>query len=238
MKSFITPLPDTKVPSRHQETCASYRRLAKEWGIPDTTAVCYRVKAGFTIREHTPLLGPCYQNFQYLKNWNFPDEPTCDCIVFWIPRLVPGSTMKTREDQIQLLAGIRTQTKLPTHHLTELGKVALVSGLILTHYKATNERIPHNRLWIRTDTCRAGCFRLNLGNFDENGLNCNNWNSDETPNENLGVFERQMNVGLPLRNLTSQLFSNVYGSVAECHFDCNTHSSAIIVSKFFSLICN
>ncbi len=31
--------------------------------------------------------------------------------------------------------------------------------------------------------------RLNLGNFDEHGLNCdNNWNWDDNRNDNLGVF--------------------------------------------------
>lgn len=29
--------------------------------------------------------------------------------------------------------------------------------------------------------------RLNVGNFDETGLNCDNWNDDER-NDNLGVF--------------------------------------------------
>lgn len=33
--------------------------------------------------------------------------------------------------------------------------------------------------------------RLNLGNFDENGLNCNNWWNDNR-NDNLGVFGLMM----------------------------------------------
>jgi len=37
-------------------------------------------------------------------------------------------------------------------------------------------------------TCNADGNRLNLGNFDGTGLNCNNWNSDGERNGNLGVF--------------------------------------------------
>jgi hypothetical protein len=30
--------------------------------------------------------------------------------------------------------------------------------------------------------------RLNLGDFDSNGLNCDNWNQDDDRNSNLGCF--------------------------------------------------
>ena len=34
--------------------------------------------------------------------------------------------------------------------------------------------------------------RLNLGDFDDTGLNCNNWNDDDNANDNLGVFALMM----------------------------------------------
>lgn len=36
--------------------------------------------------------------------------------------------------------------------------------------------------------CNAEGNRLNLGNFDENGLNCDNWNWDEDANDTLAAF--------------------------------------------------
>lgn len=37
-------------------------------------------------------------------------------------------------------------------------------------------------------TLNADGNRLNLGDFDENGLNCDNYNWDDNRNDNLGVF--------------------------------------------------
>ncbi|MSU75589.1 MAG: hypothetical protein EXS55_03690 [Candidatus Magasanikbacteria bacterium] len=185
---YFAPIPDAEVPAHHQPTLAKYRTLATEWGVPATTAVCYRVKAGFTIRDHAPKSGPCYKQFTYLKDWNFPDEPTRDCIVFWIPCLVPESTQKTRDEQLTLLGEIRTHLELPEHHLANLGKVALNAGLILAHYKATDERIPLNTRWIRTDTCSADGYRLRLGDFDGTGLAGDDWDSDGERDGFLGVF--------------------------------------------------
>jgi len=34
--------------------------------------------------------------------------------------------------------------------------------------------------------------RLNLGNFDRDGLNCDNWNWDDDGNDNLGCFAPMM----------------------------------------------
>lgn len=41
-------------------------------------------------------------------------------------------------------------------------------------------------------SCNADGNRLNLGNFDDTGLNCNNWNFDDNANDNLGVFALMM----------------------------------------------
>ena len=185
---YFTPILDAEVPPRHHLTLAKYRLLATEWGVPATMAVCYRVRAGFTLKTHAPKAGPCYKKFAYLQGWNFPDEPTKDCLVFWIPRLVPGSTSKTRDEQLQLLGEIRQRMEFPKHHMANFGNVAFNAGLILAHHKATNERVPFDRYWIRTDTCGAGGNRLSLGDFDGSGLGCDYWDFDGRRYGNLGVF--------------------------------------------------
>lgn len=185
---YFTPIPDAEVQAKHQPTLAKYRKLASEWGVPTTTAVCYRVRAGFTLKTHAPKAGPCYEKFSYLQDRNFPDEPTKDCLVFWIPRFAPDSINKSYDEQLQLLGEIRQRLELPKHHLTNLGWASLNAGLILAHYKATNERVPLDTYWIRTDTCHAVGDRLYLGRFDECGLNCVYWYFDEYRNDDLGVF--------------------------------------------------
>lgn len=180
---FFIPLKDAGVPAEHQPTLAKYRLLATSCGVPTTTAVCYTVRAGFTLKQHAPKFGPCEKGFSYLQDWNFNDEPTKDSLVFWIPRLVPGSTSKSKDAQMRLLGEIRARNELPAHHLT-----SLVAGLILVHYKTTGERVPLDRLWVRTDTCCADGCRLCLGRFGESGLDCGRWSFDGYASDYVGVF--------------------------------------------------
>lgn len=185
---YFTPILDAEVSAKHQLTLAKYRKLATEWGVPTTTVVCYRVRAGFTLKSHAPKAGPCYKKFSFLQKRHFHDEPTKDCLVFCILHLVPGSTNKTHNEQIQLLGEIRQWNEFPAHHLTSLGKVALNAGLILAHYKTTGEHVPFNNCWIRTGTYDADGGRLSLGHFDRDGLR--GYHSDFSGGRvhDLGVF--------------------------------------------------
>lgn len=185
---YFTPLSDAHVPERHQAILAKYRQLATEHGVPVTTAVCYRVRAGFTLKSHAPKAGPCYEQFAYLQGWNFSDEPTSDCTVFWVPRIVNGSTSKTRDQQTQMLADLRIKLDLPAHHMSGFGKVGLLAGLILAHHKATQERIPLNQCWVRTDICLADDYRFRLGCFVGSGLRCDHWRSGDDAVAYLGAF--------------------------------------------------
>mgnify|MGYP001616633610 CR=1 FL=1 len=185
---YFTPILDAAVPTWHQQTLAKYRKLAPEWRVPATIAVCYRVRAGFTLKTHAPKFGPCYDQFKYLQGWDFPDEPTKECLVFWIPRLVPNSISKTHNEQLQFLGEIRQRMDLPKHHMVNFGKVAMDAGLIFAHYKATGERVPFDCYWIRTDTCSTDGDRLGLGDFDGDGLHCDDWDFDGGRNDDLGVF--------------------------------------------------
>lgn len=158
--TFFIPLKDSDVPPG---IILKYRAEATRQDIFNTTPLCYRVIKGYTLKTHAPQAGPCRENFQYLQNWNFEDKPTDDCLVFWIPRLVPCSTGKTVDEQRHHLEDFRNRLELPAHHCSNFGNVTLLSGLILAHYKATVEQVPLNGLWTRTDSCTSDGDRLRLG---------------------------------------------------------------------------
>ncbi len=184
--TYFIPLSDADVPEQYQATLAKYRRLATDHDVPATTAVCYKVKAGFTLKTHAPKLGPCYKNYEYLQDWDFPDEATEDCLVFWVPRVI--NTSYGKYDQILLLAKFRTEFELPGNHMSGLGKVSLVAGLILANYKATGERITFDEYVVRTDTCLANRDRLLLGRFSGHGLRCESFHYDAACRTNIGVL--------------------------------------------------
>lgn len=185
---YLVPLTNAEVPAEHQETLAKYRKLAAEHGVESCVPLCYHVRAGFTLKKHAPQAGLCFKNFQYLQDWNFQDKPTADSLVFWVPRLLKGSTSKTVDEQIQLLSELRQRLVFPEHHLSNFGEASLVAGLILAHFKATGERLPLEGQCTRTDTCRAVGNRLVLGSFDENGLHCDSWDWGVGQRGDLGVF--------------------------------------------------
>lgn len=161
------------------------RRLAQDHGCDP---VFYRVKAGFTLRHHAPKLGPCYQNFEYLQKWKFEDRPTEDALVFWTPRVLNQSTSKNVYKQRVLLTETRKLYELPEHHLTSFGSPSLLACLILAHFKATGERVPLDKLWVRTDIFRPAGGRLDLGGFDSSyGLDCYDWGG-KRQFDHLGVF--------------------------------------------------
>jgi hypothetical protein len=171
---FFTPLADSEVPEQYQSLVPLWRKLAALLGYDGPIA--WRVRAGFTLKQHAPKAGCCYKNFDYLQDWGLQnDESTKNSIVFWIPRLAPESAGKTTEEQLALLSSFREQAELPAHHLKNFGSAALLSGLIITHFNLTGERVPLNQLWTRTDVLHVDGFRLSLGDFDSFGLDCDFW---------------------------------------------------------------
>lgn len=175
-KGYLVPLTDAEVPVEHQETLAKYRRLATEHGVASDVPLCYKVRAGFTLKKHAPQAGPCFEGFRYLQDWDFEDEPTRDALVFWVPRLLKDSTWKTVGEQRVLLTDLQKRLKLSKQHLADFGEASLVAGLILAHFKATGERVPPNGpYWVRTNTCDADADRLCLGDFGKHGLRCLRW---------------------------------------------------------------
>jgi len=185
---YLVPLTNAEVPAEHQETLAKYRRLAIEHGVASDVPLCYKVRAGFTLKKHAPQAGPCREGFRYLQDWNFKDEPTRDALVFWVPRLLKDSTSKTVDEQMQLLSALRQYLALSEHHLSSFGEISLVAGLILAHFKATGERVPVDALFARSDTCFAGGNLLHLGDFCGRGLDCDVWYWVDGQPGNIGVF--------------------------------------------------
>ena len=181
--------PEFDVTKRYQETYAKYRGESDDHDDVSAAApICYRVKTGFTLKTHHPKAGPCYDLFRHLQTWIFPDKPISDCLVFWVPCILQGSTEKNVDKQIRLLANTRNRLGLPSHHLRSFGEISIVAGLMSAHLKHTGERVPLNDQWVRTDTHGAGGRRLYLGGFDTLGLYCNDFRFDEIVYGNVGVF--------------------------------------------------
>jgi len=184
---FIAPISDKDLPENLVEIVAKWRRLAADLGYAGPVA--WKVRAGFTLKQGAPKAGPCCGNFAHLQDWNLQnDEPTKDGIVFWIPRLLPGSVLKTADEQKSLLAELRQRYDLPATHLTSFGSAALLAGLILAHFKITGERVPLDRYWTRTDTLDAGGRRLGLGSFGGQGLGCDDYYWGDYRDAHLGCF--------------------------------------------------
>lgn len=98
--------------------------------------------------------------------------------MFWVPRLVENSTSKTIPQMEQLRKDMAKQYKLPAHHGTSFGSIALLFALIMAHFKRTGERVPLKYLYAASDTFRVDGYRLIAGYFHENGLNCIDWDGD------------------------------------------------------------
>jgi hypothetical protein len=187
--AFVTYMSDEELVEQfpqYADFIPKYRRLAADLGY--SGPVAWRVRAGFTLKEHAPKSGPCYENFGYLRDWEFEDKPTRDCLVFWIPRLFPKSTAKDVDEQMELLSKTRERFELPEHHLSSLGSVALNTALILAEHKRSGDRVPLDRYYIRTDTRDSDGYRLRLGLFGGSGLDCGHWVWDDHRNDNLGCF--------------------------------------------------
>lgn len=191
---FFTPLSDNDAAESLVETIVKWRKLAVEFGYMGP--VVWTVKEGFTLKMHAPKAGPCHGNFQYLQDWNFRnDKPTKNSLVLWVPRLVSGSKDKNVEEQVGILAELRQTFGLPEYHLASFGSAALLSGLILAHFKRTGERTPLKGDWTRTDTFGSDGSRLPLGGFVSNGLRCDDWLWDDNRYPFVGCFPLGVELG-------------------------------------------
>lgn len=151
----------------------SWRKDASDMGY--TGPVAWKVRQGFTLKTHAPMVGPCYNDLTYLQNWNFTDTPTVDSLVFWVPRLAEQSTNKSVTQMEAHRAEQRQIHNLPSNHCDRFGSIQLLFALIQAHFKRTGERVPLNCLYAASDTLRADGDRLIAGGFDSGGLYCSYW---------------------------------------------------------------
>ncbi len=162
---------------RAKEIVANWRKYASNVGY--TGPVAWKVKAGFMLKLHAPLAGPCYDKLKYLQNWNIRnDEPTKDSLVFWVPRLADGSTSQSIPQMEKLREKYRKNYSWPVHHCKSFGSIALLFALILAHFKRMGERVPLNYLYAASDTFHVAGSRLVAGDFGEDGLYCYYWRED------------------------------------------------------------
>lgn len=191
--TYFIPIADKDVPEHMIESTTKWRKLAGDLGY--TGPVYWKVREGFTLKDHSAKAGPCYQAFEYLRNWNLKnDEPTKSCHVYFIPRLVEKSISKNVDEQMKLLSETRKRYELPEHHLASFGSVAMLTGLVLAHFKRTGEKTPVNSYWVRTDTFHGVGLRLHVGDFDESGL-YSGWLWDGYRFDKLGVFPLGVELG-------------------------------------------
>lgn len=192
--TFFRHISDKYIPENFSDLVVPWRRLASDLGY--TGPVVWDVRAGFTLKTHAPKAGPCYDRFSYMKDCSFQnDEPTKKATAFFVPRLLTGSTNKNVSEQIALMSNVRQTYALPAHHLASFGSAAMLTGLVLAHFKRTGERTPLNSLWARTDTLRADGRRLDVGDFDDSGLYCSGWDGGDRYGF-LGVFPLGVELGL------------------------------------------
>lgn len=186
--TFVVALSDNEVQDQFPQfvdRLAPWRKLAvlMDYRGP----VTWKVRQGFTLKTHAPLVGPCNDDLKYLQEWSFTDTPTLDSLVFWVPRLAEESTSK---DATQMEAHRTEQRKaygLPAHHCDRFGSIALLFALILAHFKRTGERVPLNSFYAASDTLFAGGRRLFAGYFRSFGLYCGYW-CDSIGDGRLGFF--------------------------------------------------
>lgn|GEM_PF-1124121 len=181
---FVNPLSDQEAiallvqgkkysPEQAEVIVKPWRKYAASLGYAGP--VVWKVRQGFTLKTHAPLAGPCYKDLAYLQSWNFPDKPTEDSLVFWVPRFAEQSTNKSIGQMEAHRATLLKAHNLPTSHCDRFGSIGLQFALILAHHKRTGERVPLNYLYAASDTLDAGGRRLIAGLFDQGGLSCSSW---------------------------------------------------------------
>jgi len=148
------------LPKKDASAIANLRKFAKEvfekkvfdW----KENIFYKVEAGFDFQKHAPKIGPCIYHWEKARRWKLQNkESTCDSLVFWIPRLLPGSCLKKTEDQLKLMADYRKKYGLPENCLKNFGSASLNTLLILERFHRIREVLSFGQDVVRTDTLRA-----------------------------------------------------------------------------------
>lgn len=166
------PFMESDLPPQHVQLGCQWRLINQTLGVADNVPVIYLVREGVDFKT-VPSLGPCHNDFRELLAGRLPREQSSRCLVFWVPRLLAGTEIMSYTDQVAEIERCRVQYDLPQHHLSGLREAWLVSGLILSHYEATGECLPHNGWFARTETGDMGIIKWRVGGFKKGGtLQC------------------------------------------------------------------
>lgn len=181
--------PQSNVSAEAGQAAADLRRFAKEEFGWDNE-IFYSVKPpGFDWQTHAPQIGPCYNNWKSASQWQLKNwAATITSLVFWLPHLVSESRGKTAANQMKLLAASKEKYRLPDWCLNGFGSASYNTLLILEFFHRTGKRVPDNYYWIRTDTLHSDGFRLDLGSFGGDGLDCGVWDWGDDERGYLGCF--------------------------------------------------
>ncbi len=147
----------------------------------------WRVKAGYTVREHAAQDKNCRDSLQYVKYWNLPsDVPTKDSIVCWVPRLALDSTNKTICEMQKIRERLLESCNLSEPQDTEFGSIGLLFALINAHHKLTGERVPLALRYAVSDSTHGNSGHLMAGSHSEGNLNLGHW--DGSARADVGFF--------------------------------------------------
>lgn len=154
---------------------ASWRKYASDRDY--TGPVAWKVEAGFTFLLHAEKAGPCYFSLDYQRKFGQEsdvdiDEPTKDSLVFWVPRLAPGSIGKTPAEMEGLYDVFQIKYSLPFQSPISFGSISLLFALIFAHFKRIGEKVPLDEMYAVSDTYSDN-GHLIIGNFVKKGLACN-----------------------------------------------------------------
>lgn len=160
VNSFFTLLP------RNRLSRAQRRRLDELEEIVGTYfgrqesvgSACYRVRAGFRWLDHGPAMGlgsgltrsafvkPDY----FLRRFEGVNDPTEDCLVYFVPRLV-GKWRENGRGNLQELREFRRCFRRPKGP-PRFPSASLTCGLLLAWERDTRQRIAPGLHWVRTGT--------------------------------------------------------------------------------------
>lgn len=162
------------------------RQQARSRGVADGVKLHAEVQPGCLLKRDMAQMGPCWEDFKYLQDWNFQDSATEHALVSWIPVPLEGSTDKNASEQTALVQSFKTDAGLPAWYKVSFGSVNHVGGLALAHWNATKSN-PFANLVVRTDTCDSDGYRLGL-RWSEGRLDCDYWHWDGRRRSRLAVF--------------------------------------------------
>lgn len=146
----------------------------------------YATQSGANLKFTIPTLGPCVEDFKYLQDWSFADTLTEHCLVSGVPVALRETTNQNLTEQLQTLRMIEDRWGVPTGFFSrELIQTVYTAGVALAYHNLTKQQM-FGDLWVRTGTCDADGYRLELV-WGQGRLHCDGWDWGGSRISNLAV---------------------------------------------------